>query len=63
MCSLRKVSPCLCAQLFAAARSRLHHANVLELYAVFEDAEAYYFVMQCVSRLRANTLRLCRRAL
>ena len=32
----------------AATRSRLHHANVLELYAVFEDFEAYYFVMQCV---------------
>lgn len=27
---------------------RLHHANVLELYAVFEDADAYYFVMQSV---------------
>jgi serine/threonine protein kinase len=30
---------------------RLHHANVLELYAVFEDADAYYFVMQCVCKL------------
>ena len=33
---------------------RLHHANVLELYAVFEDADAYYFVMQCVHALRVN---------
>jgi hypothetical protein len=32
-------------------RSRLHHANVLELYAVFEDADAFYFVMQCVPPL------------
>jgi hypothetical protein len=30
-----------------ASDSRLHHANVLELYAVFEDADAFYFVMQC----------------
>lgn len=30
------------------ACSRLHHGNVLELYAVFEDVEAFYFVMQCV---------------
>ena len=37
-----------CSDATAASRSRLHHANVLELYAVFEDFEAYYFVMQCV---------------
>ena len=29
---------------------RLHHANVLELYAVFEDVDAYYFVMQCAPK-------------
>lgn len=29
--------------------SRLRHANVLDLYAAFEDAEAIYLVMQCVS--------------
>lgn len=42
---------CACqVETYAALRtcSRLHHANVLELYAVFEDFEAYYFVMQCV---------------
>jgi aurora kinase len=27
---------------------RLRHKNVLELYAAFEDADAIYFVMQCV---------------
>ena len=37
-----------CIDAAAATRSRLHHANVLELYAVFEDFEAHYFVMQCV---------------
>ena len=37
-----------CFDAAAITRSRLHHANVLELYAVFEDFEAYYFVMQCV---------------
>ena len=40
----------------AATRSRLHHANVLELYAVFEDFEAYYFVMQCVLAARIPAL-------
>ena len=32
--------------------SRLHHANVLELYAVFEDADAFYFAMQCENPFR-----------
>ena len=43
--------------------SRLHHASVLELYAVFEDADAFYFVMQCVrpSSRAAPNAQLTRR--
>lgn len=33
-----------------AIHSRLSHAHVLDLYAVFEDADAFYFVMQFIRR-------------
>jgi len=33
-----------------AIHSRLSHAHVLDLYAVFEDADAFYFVMQYIRR-------------